>query len=87
MSGDRKMKMIVLRPAARDDRREAGLGHRRAGVAADQRVRRAGRQAEVPGDQVPDDRAGQAAEDDREGDDLDVDHPGADGLGDRRAER
>ena len=34
-----------------------GLGHGRAGVAAEQRVRRTGRQAEEPRDQVPGDRA------------------------------
>ena len=76
-----------LGPAARDDRGEARLRDRGARVAADQRVRRAGRQPEVPGDQIPDDRAGEAAEDHREGDDVDVDHAGADGLRDRRAER
>ena len=49
--------MIAPNPALRD---------RRAGVAAEQRVRRARRQAVVPGDQVPDDRAEQAREDHRE---------------------
>ena len=69
MSGASTMKISVLVQPDEDDRAEAGLGHRRAGVAADQRVRRAGRQAVVPGDQVPDDRADQAGEDHREGDD------------------
>ena len=87
MSGARTMKISVLvqpdgmiapKPALRD---------RRAGVAADERVRRAGRQAEVPGDQVPDDRAEQAAEDHAERDDVEVDHPLADRLRHGGAER
>ena len=60
-----------LGPAGRDNRGEARLGNRRAGIAADEGVRRARRQAVVPGDEVPDDCAGQACEDDGEGDDFD----------------
>ena len=41
----------------------ADRGEHRADDAADQRVRRAGRQAEQPGQQVPDDAADQAGED------------------------
>ena len=50
-----------LGPAADEDRQPGpALRDGRAGVAADERVRRAGRQPVVPGDQVPDDRADQA---------------------------
>ena len=52
-----------LGPAGRDDRAEAGLRDRRARVAAEQRVRGAGGQPVVPGEQVPEDRAGEAGED------------------------
>ena len=69
-----------------DDRAPAGLGDRRAGVAADQRVRRARRQTEAPRDEIPDDRADQAGENDGEADDGNVDEAGPDGLGDRRPE-
>ena len=86
MSGASTMKMSVLVQPADDDRAPAGLRHRRAGVAADERVRRARGQAVVPRDQVPDDRAHQPGKDHREADDRDVDEAGADGLGDRRAE-
>ena len=54
-----------LGPAGDDDGAEARLGDGRAGVAAEQRVRRARRQPEVPRDQVPRDRADQAGEDHR----------------------
>ena len=50
-------------------------------------MRRAGRQPEVPGDQIPGDRADQAGEDHRKRHDVDVDQAGADGLGDGGAER
>ena len=58
------------------------LRHRRAGVAADERVRRAARDAVSPGDDVPADRAEQAAEDHVRIDDALLDHPAADRLGD-----
>ena len=86
MSGASTMKMSVLVQPRQDDGAPAGLGHGRAGVAADERVRRARREAVVPRDQVPDDRAHQAGEDHREADDRDVDQARPDGLGDGRAE-
>ena len=66
MSGASTMKISVLVQPATMIALAPGLGHRRPGVAADERVRRAGRQPVVPGDQVPDDRADQAGEDHRE---------------------
>ena len=45
------------------DRPAPGVGHRRADQAAHQRVRRGRGDAEVPGDQVPDDRAQQGRQD------------------------
>ena len=54
--------------------------------AADERVRRAGGQPDVPGEQVPQDRAHQAAEHDGKGDDIDVDHALADGARDGMVE-
>ena len=52
-----------LDDARRQQRRGAGLGDRRADHAADQRMRGTRRDAVVPGDQVPGDRADQRAED------------------------
>ena len=57
ISGARTMKMSVLVQPDSDEGAEARLRDGRAGVAAEQRVRRARGQAEVPGDQIPDDRA------------------------------
>ncbi len=57
------------------------IGQTRSGDAADQRVRRTGRQTEPPGDQIPDDRADQTGQHH-----LDIDRIGAvdlDDLGDR----
>jgi hypothetical protein len=68
--------MIALKPAFATPPR----------VAAEQRVRGAGGQPVVPGDEIPDDRAGEAREDHREGDDGEVDHAAADGLRDGGAE-
>ena len=65
--------VIAARPARR---------HRRAGVAADQRVRRAGRDAERPRDEVPGDRAEQPGEDDVRIHDALLDHAAADRLRD-----
>ena len=62
-SGETKMKIAVFGDAGRQQGPRAGLGDRRADHAADQRVRRAGGDAVVPGDHVPDDRADQRAED------------------------
>ena len=76
-----------LGPAARDERRETGLRDSGARIATNQRMRRARRQAEVPRDQVPDDGARRPAEDDREGHDLDIDHPGPHGPGHGGPER
>mgnify|MGYP003693659893 CR=1 FL=1 len=65
MSGDMTMKISVfVQPDGISDDHPA-LRDRRARIAADQRVRRAGRQPDIPGDQVPDDRADQPAEDHR----------------------
>ena len=55
---------LVDEPVALD-RAGARGDERRARDAADQRVRRARRQAGVPGDEVPGDRADEAGEDDR----------------------
>ena len=76
-----------LGPAGDDDRAETRLGDRRSRVAADERVRGTGRQAVIPGDQVPDDRAREAGKDDREGHHVEIDQPLAHRLGDRGAER
>ena len=65
---------------------QADARHGGAGVAADQRVRRTGGQAEPPGDQVPDDGAHQPGHDDVGRDQVEVDEALADGLGHRRAE-
>ena len=65
MSGASTMKISVSVHPLDDDGDEAGLGDGRAGVAAEERVRRARRQSVVPGHQVPDDRAGQPGEDHR----------------------
>src|SRR5256885_392931 len=48
-----------LGPAGGKNGAEADVRHRRAGIAADQRVRGAGGKSEVPGDEVPRDRADQ----------------------------
>jgi hypothetical protein len=50
-----------LEQAAADQRAGARLGNRRAHQAADQGVRGRGRDAVVPGDDVPDDRAHEGA--------------------------
>ena len=76
-----------LGPAAGNDRPKPGLRDRRAGITADEGVRRTRRQAGIPGDQIPDDRADQAGEYHRECHDVDVDHARADRLGDGSAER
>ena len=52
---------VLVQPPTMMRRRARPCATRRAGIAADQRVRRTGRQAEVPGDQVPDDGADQPA--------------------------
>ena len=70
-----------LGPARRHDRAPARLGHGGTRIPADQRVRRARRQAKEPGDQIPHDRAAQTAEDHGERDDVNVDHAGAHGPG------
>ena len=69
-----------LPDAGGDQRAGAGLGDHRADDAADQRVRRARRDAVPPGDEVPGDRADQRAEDDVVVDDAGLD----DALADRR---
>src|SRR3954471_23723174 len=61
-----------------EDRREASFGNGAAGIAADERVGGARWQAEEPGDQVPDDRAEQAAQDHVRIDEGNIDHPFAD---------
>ena len=63
MSGASTMNRPILMSPAADQRAEPGLDQRRAGEAADERVRRAGRQPPVPGDEVPRDGADQAGED------------------------
>ena len=65
----------------------AGRGERGAAESADQRVRRARWQAPPPGDQVPDRRAEQRADDEfgRDVDDAGIDQPRRNRLGDRRA--
>jgi hypothetical protein len=88
----------------RDDRRQDDLGHHDIEVdglepdaddrgpdqAAEERVARAGRQAAQPGDQVPDDRADQAGEDELRGDQDAVltllDHAAGNCLGDLRGQ-
>ncbi len=87
MSGARTIKIERLGPAGQDDRAPACLRDGRTGIAADQSVRRAGGQAVVPGDQVPDDRPHQAGKDHAEADDRNIDEAGADGLGDGRTKR
>ena len=64
ISGATTMKISVFVQPEAMIADQAGLGDRRARIAADERMRRAGRQPEVPRDQVPDDGADQAAEDD-----------------------
>ena len=77
--GDTKMKATVLKMPAPISVAGAGLGDHRADDAADQRVRRARRDAVPPGDHVPGDRADQRAEDH-----VVVDHAGLDdALADR----
>ena len=61
-SGEMTMNATVFRKPAGIERPGARLGHRRADQAADQRVRGRRRDAVVPGDDVPDDRADQRAE-------------------------
>ena len=74
------MKITVFQMPAGDQRAGAGLGDDGADDAADQRVRRARRNAVPPGDDVPGDRADQRAEDD-----VVVDHARLDdALADRR---
>ena len=65
---------------------EPGLGDRRAGIAAEQRVGGGAGQSAVPGDQVPHDRADQPAEDHAGIHDVDVDQPLADRLRHRGAD-
>jgi hypothetical protein len=72
MIGDRKMNRMVLVQPPGTSAANPAFATAAPGVAADQGVRRAGRQAEVPGDQIPDDRAGEAAEDDGKGHHFDV---------------
>ena len=87
MSGDREDEDDRLGPAGRDDRGEARLGHRRARVAADQRVRRARRQPEYQVIRSQMIAPTSPPNDDGEGDDVDVDHAGADRLARPRCRR
>jgi glycosyltransferase involved in cell wall biosynthesis len=73
-------------PTARYDDAQTGLGDTRPGITADQRVGRASRQTDVPGDQVPDDGADQRGEDDVGVDLSDVEQAAADGFGHRGTE-
>ncbi len=52
-----------------------------AGIAADQRVRGRGWQAQQPGDDIPDDSAQQPGQNDVLGDDVKLDHAAANRLG------
>ena len=85
-SGESTMAAAVLRKPAAIERADAALGDRRAGQPADQRVRGARRNAVVPGDQVPGDRADQRAEDHVVIDDGRIDDALADRRGDADAE-
>ena len=74
--------------AGPDDAVPTDRGEHRADDAADQRVRRAGRQTEQPGEQVPDNAADQAGEHQLQRDETRVDETLCDRGGDRgRQER
>ena len=75
-----------LDPAVGDDDPRARLDDGRPGVAADEGVGGARRQAHEPGEEVPADGPEEGGEDDLGGHDRDVDHPRADRVGDARAE-
>ena len=72
------MSTLSLIPLPLDDVHALG-GHRRADHPADQRVARARRQADEPGDEVPRDRPDQARENDVQRDGILVDDPLRDG--------
>ena len=73
-------------PAAEDECFEAGVSDRCTAVAANQCVRRAGRQAEDEGDEIPRDGAEKPGEQHLLSDQLDVDHAFADGASNGGAE-
>src|SRR5882672_1615798 len=81
-----KNKSDGLNPAAKDERAKAGFCDRCAAEAADQGVRRTGREAENERDQVPNNRAEQTGEQDLLVHHFDVNHAFADGAGDSGAE-
>ena len=85
-TGETKMKSTVLPTPAAISGPRARLGDHRADDAADQRMRRARRDAVPPGDAVPDDRADQRAEDDVMVDAARLDDALADGRGDAQVE-
>ena len=64
-----------LDDAGREQRRGAGLRKRGPDQAADERVRRAGRNAVVPGDEIPGDGTDQGAEDQLIVDEAGIDDP------------
>ena len=72
----------LVEDAAPEDAVDAGAGDHRADEAAEERVRGARRDAEVPGGEVPHDGADEGGEHDRQGDEVGVDEAFADGLGD-----
>ena len=82
-----KNKHDGLKPAAEDESVEAGLCYRSATEAANQGVRRAGREAEDEGDCVPGNRAEQASEQDLLVHHFDVNHAFADGASDGGPEK
>ncbi len=81
-SGDSTMASKRLRQPAPDRGRKSGLGHAAADQSADQGVRTGGRNAQSPGDQVPDDGADQGGEYHLRIDDAGFDDAGADGVRD-----
>ena len=80
-SGEMKMNAAVLMMPGASSGCGAGLDQRGADHAADERVRRARRNAVVPGDEVPGDGADQRAEDQAVVDERGIDDALADGGG------
>src|SRR5579885_3441992 len=70
-----------FRPARKKYDANPGFCYGAAGIAADQRMRRTGRQTEIPRDDVPRDGADQSGKDYSSVDRFDVDHTGTDRLG------
>ena len=83
---ERRNEHLLLQALPLDDFEASGRRHGRADDAADQRVARARRKAQVPRDQVPRDRADEPREHDLERDRLRVDDARGDGRRDLEEE-